>query len=77
LLLQIGQDIAGSDPAGDPPLAQSVFFGPMMGGLTVAAILTLVFLPALYAAWFKARRDEPGRGRTGDPADHTRTHAST
>ncbi len=39
------------------PLARSVFFGPMavaiMGGLIVATALTLLFLPALYAAWFK------------------------
>ena len=39
------------------PLSRSVFFGPMavaiMGGLIVATALTLLFLPALYAAWFK------------------------
>jgi multidrug efflux pump len=50
------------------PLSRSAFFGPMavaiMGGLTVATALTLLFLPALYAAWFKVKRDEPGR----DPA---------
>ena len=44
------------------PLSRSAFFGPMavaiMGGLTVATVLTLLFLPALYAAWFKVRRDE-------------------
>lgn len=43
------------------PLSRSAFFGPMavaiMGGLTVATLLTLLFLPALYAAWFKVRRD--------------------
>jgi multidrug efflux pump len=42
------------------PLSRSAFFGPMavaiMGGLTVATALTLLFLPALYAAWFKVRR---------------------
>ncbi|KRG68603.1 efflux RND transporter permease subunit [Pseudoxanthomonas dokdonensis] len=41
------------------PLSRSAFFGPMavaiMGGLTVATLLTLLFLPALYAAWFKVR----------------------
>jgi multidrug efflux pump len=41
------------------PLSRSVFFGPMavaiMGGLTVATALTLLFLPALYAAWFRVR----------------------
>jgi multidrug efflux pump subunit AcrB len=42
------------------PLARSVFWGPMavsmMGGLLVATVLTLVFLPALYAAWFRVPR---------------------
>ena len=44
------------------PLSRSVFFGPMavaiMGGLTVATALTLVVLPALYAAWFRVRPEE-------------------
>ncbi len=44
------------------PLSRSAFFGPMavaiMGGLTVATVLTLLFLPALYAAWFKVKPDE-------------------
>jgi multidrug efflux pump len=39
------------------PLSESVFFGPMavaiMGGLLVATVLTLLFLPALYTVWFK------------------------
>jgi multidrug efflux pump len=42
------------------PLSRSVFFGPMavaiMGGLIAATVLTLLFLPALYAAWFKVPR---------------------
>ena len=41
------------------PLSRSAFFGPMavaiMGGLLVATVLTLFFLPALYAAWFRVR----------------------
>jgi multidrug efflux pump len=45
------------------PLSRSAFYGPMavaiMGGLFVATALTLLFLPALYAAWFRVRRDEP------------------
>jgi multidrug efflux pump len=45
------------------PLSRSVFFGPMavaiMGGLIVATLLTIFFLPALYAAWFKVNRDTP------------------
>jgi len=46
------------------PLTRSVFWGPMawaiMGGLTVATLLTLLFLPTAYAIWFKA-------GKSGDP----------
>jgi len=42
------------------PLARSVFWGPMaiaiMGGLTVATLLTIFFVPALYAAWFRVQR---------------------
>jgi multidrug efflux pump len=42
------------------PLTRSAFYGPMavaiMGGLMVATVLTLVFLPALYAAWFRVQR---------------------
>jgi multidrug efflux pump len=41
------------------PLTRSDFFGPMavaiMGGLFVATLLTLLFLPALYAAWFRVK----------------------
>jgi len=41
------------------PLTSSVFFGPMavaiMGGLAVATVLTILFLPALYAAWFRVK----------------------
>ena len=48
------------------PLSGSAFFGPMavaiMGGLTVATALTLLFLPARYAAWFKVRPDEMRAG---------------
>ncbi|MFA6922173.1 MAG: efflux RND transporter permease subunit [Gallionella sp.] len=59
------------------PLTQSVFWGPMavviMGGLLVATLLTLFYLPALYAVWFKVQR--PGspfgtghlvHGKTGE-----------
>ena len=42
------------------PLSRSIFFGPMavaiMGGLIVATLLTLFFLPALYAAWFRVKK---------------------
>jgi multidrug efflux pump len=49
------------------PLTRQVFWGPMavaiMGGLIVATVLTCLFLPALYAAWFRVK--EP----TGDMAE--------
>ncbi len=44
------------------PLSRSAFYGSMaiaiMGGLTVATLLTLLFLPALYAAWFRVKPEE-------------------
>ena len=46
------------------PLTRSVFWGPMavaiMGGLVVATVLTLLALPAMYAAWFRVRPTLPG-----------------
>ena len=46
------------------PLSRSIFWGPMalsiMGGLVVATALTLLFVPALYAQWFKVQRDDLG-----------------
>ena len=45
------------------PLSRSIFWGPMavaiMGGLVVATVLTLLALPAMYAAWFRVRRGAP------------------
>src|SRR5262249_19258772 len=44
------------------PIAVTVFWGPMayavMGGLLVATVLTLIFLPVLYIAWFRIK--DPG-----------------
>ena len=52
------------------PLTRSAFFGPMavaiMGGLVVATALTLLFLPALYAAWFRVK--VPSRAPAKRPA---------
>lgn len=46
------------------PLSRSAFYGSMaisiMGGLIVGTVLTLVLLPALYAAWFRVKPDESG-----------------
>jgi multidrug efflux pump subunit AcrB len=54
------------------PLTRSVFWGPMalaiMGGLTIATVLTIFFVPALYAAWFQVRR-EPASGTEPAPAN--------
>jgi multidrug efflux pump subunit AcrB len=41
------------------PIAREVFWGPMayamIGGIVIATLLTLLFLPALYVAWYKIR----------------------
>ena len=51
------------------PIAPTVFWGPMafaiMGGLLVASLLTLVFLPTLYVTW-EGRREGAGRGADGE-----------
>ncbi|HEY0956067.1 MAG TPA: efflux RND transporter permease subunit [Roseateles sp.] len=53
------------------PLSRSVFWGPMavaiMGGLIVATVLTLLALPAMYAAWFRVVRPEE--------EEHSRLHS--
>ena len=57
------------------PIAREVFWGPMayamMGGIIVGTALTLLFLPALYVAWFRIkepkRREEPPVPETGEP----------
>ena len=52
------------------PIAPTIFWGPMayaiMGGLAGATALTLVFLPALYVAWFRIKKPEPDAGRIMD-----------
>ena len=51
------------------PLSRSVFWGPMavaiMGGLIVATALTLLFLPALYAAWFRVKKPPQRNAEAG------------
>ncbi len=43
------------------PLSRSEFWGPMavaiMGGLLVATVFTLIFVPALYAVWFRIKEE--------------------
>jgi multidrug efflux pump len=52
------------------PIAPTIFWGPMayaiMGGLLVATLLTLLFLPALYVASFRVK--EPVAGEEGEDA---------
>jgi multidrug efflux pump subunit AcrB len=56
------------------PIAREVFWGPMayamMGGIIVGTVLTLLFLPALYVAWFRVKEPlrEKSRHSTGVPA---------
>ncbi len=48
------------------PIASTIFWGPMafaiMGGLLVATVLTLIFLPALYVAWFRVKESSAREG---------------
>jgi len=45
------------------PIAREIFWGPMayamMGGIIVGTLLTLLFLPALYVAWFRIKESVP------------------
>jgi len=54
------------------PLTRSIFWGPMaiaiMGGLTVATLLTIFFVPALYVAWFRVRRTPVASDSPAAPA---------
>jgi multidrug efflux pump len=56
------------------PIAPTIFWGPMayaiMGGLLVATLLTLLFLPALYVAWFRVKEPaDDGRERDARSAE--------
>ena len=59
------------------PIAPTVFWGPMayaiMGGLAIATLLTLVFLPALYVTWFRIKKPGPNDPQVAD-ADGTQEH---
>ena len=58
------------------PIAPTIFWGPMayaiMGGLLVATLLTLLFLPALYVAWFRVKETV-----VGEQGRHARSAAAT
>jgi multidrug efflux pump subunit AcrB len=55
------------------PIAPTVFWGPMaysiMGGLALATVLTLVFLPALYVVWFGIKEPSLREVDRADPSD--------
>jgi multidrug efflux pump subunit AcrB len=54
------------------PIAPTVFWGPMafaiIGGLAVATVLTLIFLPALYVAWFRVAEPASQPSAPAEPA---------
>ena len=54
------------------PIAREIFWGPMayamMGGIIVGTVLTLLFLPALYLAWFRIKPPTEGGGEDGEMA---------
>ncbi|MGY4425760.1 multidrug efflux pump subunit AcrB [Bradyrhizobium sp. JR6.1] len=56
------------------PLSRSAFWGPMaitiMGGLFVATFLTLLYLPGLYALWFRKTLDESGPEQVNTAPQH-------
>ena len=60
------------------PIAREIFWGPMafamMGGIIVGTVLTLLFLPALYVAWFRikepARSPEPASEAASPELEH-------
>ncbi|MDE5454834.1 AcrB/AcrD/AcrF family protein [Bradyrhizobium sp. CSA112] len=66
------------------PIAREIFWGPMayamMGGIIVGTLLTLLFMPALYVAWFRIHPDH-GEGRptpeSVDPVHDTHSSNST
>jgi multidrug efflux pump subunit AcrB len=54
------------------PISREVFWGPMayamMGGIIAGTVLTLLFLPALYVAWFRIKAPKRGETRTASDA---------
>ena len=61
------------------PISREIFWGPMayamMGGIIVGTLLTLLFLPALYVAWFRIKRPEQD-GKTHSRISATMTNVS-
>jgi len=65
------------------PIAREIFWGPMayamMGGIIMGTMLTLLFLPALYVAWFRIKEQEsaPDNDREDPTAPELQTDIST
>lgn len=59
------------------PISREIFWGPMayamMGGIVVGTVLTLLFLPALYVAWFRIAREEDTTEGEMESAEHAGT----
>ena len=55
------------------PIAREVFWGPMayamMGGIIVGTVLTLLFLPALYVAWFRIQPPQGSKPSSSSEVD--------
>ncbi|PZU88162.1 MAG: ACR family transporter [Chelatococcus sp.] len=60
------------------PIAREVFWGPMayamMGGIIVGTVLTLLFLPALYIAWFRLKEPKPDAAQQPPALEHSAAH---
>ncbi|MFK3941339.1 efflux RND transporter permease subunit [Pseudomonas monteilii] len=56
------------------PIAREVFWGPMayamIGGIVSATLLTLLFLPALYVAWYRIKEDDGDQKGAADSPSH-------
>ncbi len=63
------------------PIAPTIFWGPMAyaiaGGLAIATVLTLIFVPALYVAWFRVKRPQPASSQKMDLAQIARAQPQT
>ena len=63
------------------PIAREVFWGPMayamIGGIISATLLTLLFLPALYVAWYKIKENKDGSStRQANPTEDSASRPS-
>jgi multidrug efflux pump subunit AcrB len=63
------------------PIAREIFWGPMayamMGGIIVGTLLTLLFLPALYVAWFRIKEGPQRITLPENPLPRNATVSST